>query len=319
MDKVIYYIAYLISLFPLRMLYLFSDILYVLVYYIIGYRKELVRRNLHNSFPEKSEKELRKYERQFYSYFCDMFFETLKAISMSDKQMAKRFTFENMDLLDDYYDKGKSLILYLGHYGNWEWLTFARKAMHPRHPEFTAFSVYHTLENGVMDKFYLRLREKSGSVLVPQEKLLRTLITEKRAGRLGIYCFIADQGTLWKNIYFWMDFLNQPTAPITGPEKIAVQTGFPVIYIDVERVKRGYYHATFKVMTEDTASMEQFRLTEDYMHLMEKTIKRNPPYWLWTHNRWKRKPEDTLEKLKERNEKIQAHEKSFVKRLENSI
>jgi KDO2-lipid IV(A) lauroyltransferase len=318
MDKVIYAIAYIFSLLPLRVLYLFSDFCYVIVYHIVGYRKKTVRKNLKNSFSEKSDEELRKIEKDFYLYFCDTFFETVKAISMSDKEMSRRFTFDNMDIIDQYCDKGKNIILYLGHYGNWEWLTFARKAYNPRHPDYECVSVYHKLENKVFDKFYLRLRSKSNSTLVPQEGLLRKLVTQSKAGKLGFYCFIADQGTMWKNMYFWMDFLNQETAPIVGPEKIAKQTGFPVLYIDVQKKARGYYHAKLVVMTESAKDMPEFELTKQYMRLMEATIKRDPAYWLWTHDRWKRKRE-TLEKMKkiaERNEMIKKGEISLTKNQE---
>lgn len=314
MDKVLYAIVYVLSLPPLRVMYLFSDLLYLLIYYIIGYRKKTVRKNLKNSFPEKSEAELRRIEKDFYLHFCDTFIETIKAVSISDKEMRKRFTFDNIEILDEYYEKGKNVILYLGHYGNWEWLTFARRASTLRHKkEQECISVYHKLENQTFDKFYLRLREKCDSILVPQEGLLRKLVSINKAGKLGMYCFIADQGTLWKNIYFWMDFLNQETAPITGPEKIAKQTGFPVLYIDVQKKSRGYYHAHFVVMTENPKELPEFELTKQYMRLMEQTIKREPAYWLWTHNRWKRKKNQISDKLAERNAKIETGASSLTK------
>lgn len=316
MDKIIYVISYGFSLLPLRVMYLFSDFFYLIVYHLAGYRKKTVRKNLKNSFPDKSDVELRVIEKKFYHYFCDTFVETIKLLSISDEEMAKRFTFDNIEILDEYYEKGKNVILYLGHYGNWEWLTFARRASVLKHKkEQECISVYHKLENSTFDKFYLRLREKCDSILVPQEGLLRMLVKQNRAGKLGMYCFIADQGTMWKNMYFWMDFLNQETAPIVGPEKIAKQTGFPVLYIDVQRKSRGYYHAHFVVMTESPKELPEFELTKQYMHLMEKTIRREPAYWLWTHDRWKRKRE-TLEKMKkivERNEMIEKGEISLTK------
>ncbi len=313
MDKILYVIFWLLSLLPLRLLYGLSDILYFLIYYVARYRRKIVSKNLSNSFPEKKKKELRKIEKKFYQYFCDTFIETVKLLSISDKEMSKRFTFDNIEILDEYYEKGKNIILYLGHYGNWEWLTFARRASKLKHKnEQECISVYHKLENKTFDKFYLRLRKKSNSILVPQEGLLRKLISFNKTGKLGMYCFIADQGTLWKNIYFWMDFLNQETAPIVGPEKIAKQTGFPVLYIDVQRRSRGYYHAHFVVMTENPKELPDFELTKQYMRFMEQTIKREPAYWLWTHNRWKRKKSQMSGVNIDRYEKISNKEFSLV-------
>ncbi len=299
MDKIIYAFAWCFSLLPLRVLYLFADCAYVLVFYIVRYRRKLAYHNIRESFPEKSERECKRIEKQFYHYFCDLFVETIKTLTIRDEEMARRFTFENMDLLDDYYANNKSVLLMLGHYGNWEWLTFARMACKPRYPQFKSFSVYHALEGGVMDKFYLRMRSRSGSHLVPQQKLLRALVNQKRTGEPAIYCFIADQGPIWEGIFFWMKWLNHETAPIIGPEKIAKQTGFDVLYIDVEVIRRGYYKARFVKMQLD--DNREYELTKAYMRKMEETIRRNPAYWLWTHNRWKRNREGWERLMRSRN------------------
>jgi len=301
MNKLLYHFLYvstwLLSLLPLSLLYIFSDIVFVFIYYIFGYRKRIVWENLKNSFPNKNDEELRKIARNFYLYFCDNFVETIKLLTMSQKEMRRRFVYENCDLLDDYYEQDKNLILYLGHYGNWEWLTFAKTAQACRHPDFLPYSVYHPLESKVFDKFYLKLRSKSGSVLLPQNKVLRKLIEIKKSKEKAFFCFISDQGTGWPNMYFWMQFLNQETAPIVGPERIAKQTGYPVLYIDVTRVKRGYYTGKFMVISEDARDLPEFELTKKYMRLLEQTIVRNPSYWLWTHKRWKRKRKDMPENL----------------------
>lgn len=292
MSKIIYSVAWLFSLLPFPILYIISDIAFLFVFYVFRYRRKVVWENLKNSFPEKNNKELKSIMRKFYLYFCDNFMETVKLLNISKKEMNRHCYFENIELLDDYYEKDKNLILYIGHYGNWEWLTFAKWAQESRHPDFTPYSVYHPLENKVIDEFYLKLRERSGSILIPQNKVLRTLIEMQREKKKGFFCFIADQGTGWPNIYFWMQFLNQETAPIVGPERIAKQTGFPVIYVDVYRRKRGYYSAKFIIMTEDAREMKEFDLTKKYMQLLEETIERDSAYWLWTHKRWKRKRKD---------------------------
>ena len=285
MDKVIYAIAWAFSLLPLRVLYWMADCAFVLVYYIARYRRSLVRSNLAKCFPDKDKKERIRIERRFYHHFCNIFVETIKTLSMSDEEMARRFVFENGEILDQYYEQRKSLILTLGHFGNWEWITFAQIARHPLHPEFTSYSVYHELEGGVMDKFYLRLRSRSQSVLVPRNKLLRALVNQRKTGEPAMYCFIADQGPLNEAITFWMKWLNRETAPIIGPEKIARQTGFDILYIDVKVIRRGYYSARFIPLP---LGERPYDLTRLYMRHMEQTILRKPEYWLWTHNRWKR-------------------------------
>lgn len=285
MDKVIYFIAWLFSLLPLRALYLLADIGFVLVFYVARYRRRLVRTNLAKCFPDKDKRERHEIERRFYHHFCNIFVETIKTISMSEEEMARRFVFENGEILDRYYEQGKSLIITLGHFGNWEWITFAQMARKPLHPEFKSYSVYHELEGSAMDKFYLRLRSRSKSVLVPRDKLLRALVQQRKTGEPAMFCFIADQGPLNEAITFWMKWLNRETAPIIGPEKIARQTGFDILYIDVEVVRKGYYKARFVPLP---LGERPYDFTRDYMRHMEQTILRKPEYWLWSHNRWKR-------------------------------
>ena len=292
-SKLLIYLFYaflwLLAWLPLRVLYVISDIIFVLIYYVVRYRRKVVRKNLQNSFPEKPEKEIRCIERKFYRHFCDIWIETIKLIHISHKTMRKRFQFKNIHILDDYYKKNQNIILYLGHYGNWEWITFAKAAQKNHAHEYKAYSVYNPLHDKDLDRFMLRLREKSGSVLVPQKKVLRTMVEMKRNNTLGFFCFIADQSPRRHTIAYWQTWLNQETAPIVGPEKLAKQTDYPVIYLDIQKPKRGHYTGEFIVMTEKPNELPEFELTKQYMALMEKNILRNPAYWLWTHKRWKHK------------------------------
>lgn len=300
MQKLLFHLIFgffwLITWLPLEVLYLISDFNFLLIYYVVRYRRKVVRTNLTESFPEKSLSEIKFIERRFYLHFCDYFVETMKTMHMSGDEMRRRFTFKNFEILDECYEKGQNMILYLGHYGNWEWLIFAKAATICRHPDYTCYSVYHPQSNKYVDDFFLKLRSKSGSVLVAQNSILRTIITAKKENKLGFFCFIADQGTQWKNIHYWMpEWLNHETAPITGAEKIARQTRYPAWYIDVQCPKRGYYTAEFKKICDDATQLSEYELTTEYMKLMEKTIKHDPVYWLWTHNRWKRKRKDAPE------------------------
>jgi len=291
--KLIFYIFYafiwLLAWLPLGILYAISNVIFVLVYYVVRYRRKVVRKNLENAFPEKSKKEIRQIERRFYLHFCDYIVETIKLLNVSDKTMQKRFEYKNLDVLESFYEKNQNVILYLGHYGNWEWTIFAKAAQENHCHEYKAYSIYHPLSNKEFDEFMLRLRSKSGSVLVPQKKVLRTIIEMKRDNLPGFFCFIADQSPRKNHIAFWMKWLNQDTAPIVGAEKLAKQTGYPVVYLDIQKPKRGHYTGEFVVITENPNELPEFEITKKYMHLMEKTILRDPAYWLWTHKRWKHK------------------------------
>ncbi len=282
-------VIWLIAWLPLGILYMLSNVLFVLVYYMVRYRRKVVRKNLQNAFPDKSKNEILRIERRSYLHFCDYIVEMIKLIHVSHKTMRKHFEIKNIHVLDDYYKKNQNIILYLGHYGNWEWTLFAKAAQENHAHEYKAYSVYHPLSNKAFDEFMLNLRSKSGSVLVPQKKVMRTIIEMRKNNTPGFFCFIADHSPRRSGIAFWMNWLNQETAPIVGPEKLAQQTGYPVVYLDIQKPKRGYYTAEFIIMTGDPRSLPEFEITKQYMHLMEKTILRDPAYWLWTHNRWKQK------------------------------
>jgi KDO2-lipid IV(A) lauroyltransferase len=293
--KVLYYLfyafAWLFSLIPFRILYLLSDILYVFVYRIGRYRRAVIRRNLLNAYPKESKREIRRIERKFYRYLCDYFVESLKTMNMSDKQFKKRAVFKNPEILYPYLDQGKSIFVYLSHYGNWEWLSFSIVA-HTKKRNFNLYPVYNTQKNKLFNDIFLRLRSSERIIPVAQREMLRKVIKTQKENKAVLYVFIADQSPAPENIYYWTTFLNQPTAPIVGPERIAKLTDCPVVFADVSRVKRGHYAVEFIVMAENAKITKQFELTEKYMRLLEKRILKAPYYWLWTHRRWKYMPND---------------------------
>lgn len=284
-----YALLWLLAWLPLSILYIFSDILFLLVYYLVRYRRKVAHSNLQNAFPDKSKSEILRIERRFYLHFCDCIVETIKLIHVSHSTMRRRFKYKNLHVIDDFYKKNQNIILYLGHYGNWEWTIFAKAAQRNHAHEYKAYSIYSPLHNKSFDRFMLSLRSKSGSVLVPQKQVMRTIVSMKQSGASGFFCFIADQSPRRDGVDFWMNWLNQETAPIVGPEKLARQTGYPAVYLDIQKTKRGRYTGEFIVMADDARSLPECELTKEYMRLMEKTILRNPAYWLWTHKRWKLK------------------------------
>lgn len=294
---IIYYfvcgICYLMSLLPLRVLYWISDILYVIVCYIVKYRHKVVWKNLTTSFPEKSNEEIRQIEKKFYAWFCDYIVETIKLLTISKKEISRRMVFKNADLLIQAAEEGQSCAVYLGHYCNWEWITslpllFAEKSATP----ITFGHIYHPLENKQFDGFFLRLRERMGSVSIPMQGILRKIAEYRKENKRVIIGYISDQVPFWNNIHYWTDFLNHDTPVFTGAERIVKTSGHAAFYGDLKRIRRGYYECEFKLITRTPKDCEQFEITEKYFRELEKTIRRDPQYWLWTHNRWKRTREE---------------------------
>ncbi|MDR0833967.1 MAG: lysophospholipid acyltransferase family protein [Candidatus Symbiothrix sp.] len=269
----------------MKLLYFISDILYFLAYYVFRYRRKVVRKNLLNSFPDKDLKEIVKVEKKFYAFFCDYVVETSKLCFISEKEIKKRITFDGMEQVMQTMGNDKSCVLYLGHYGNWEWVSsiplHVNKNIH-------CGQIYHPLENKMFDKLFLKMRKKFGAENITMKDTLRRLITLRREDKQFMVGFIADQVPVWNAIRHWLNFMNQDTPVFSGTERIARQMQSVAYYLDITRPKRGYYHCKFVLMTAEPQNLPEFELTDMYFQLLEQTIKRNPQYWLWTHNRWKR-------------------------------
>lgn len=294
LDRILYYTVYvwmyLHALLPLRVLYVLSDILYFFVYKVAGYRLKVVRRNLSASFPEKSVKELGKIEKEFYHHFCDYFVETIKLLHISDAEMQKRMEFVNVELIKQLVETNNSVLTFLGHYGNWEWIPSLN--LHFSDGDIKLGQIYKPLKNKAMDALFLKIRSRFGSFGIPRYETLRVIVKMRKEGARVVIGFMADQLPSILNIHYWTNFLNQETAVFTGVERIAKQTGFGVVYLDVEKVKRGYYKATVKLITDNPKEEPEFSITEKYIRGIEHSIMRAPAYWLWTHKRWKRKRAD---------------------------
>ena len=284
----LYLAIWLLSLLPFCVLYILSDILFLLVFYIAKYRRKVVYGNMRNSFPDKSEKEIRKIERGFYRHFCDYMVETIKLMHISDSTTKRRFVMENTEVLQKAIDERRQVILMLGHYGNWEyipsvtlWLDFPEDAI--------LGEVYRPLKNKWFDKFFLKLRSRYKTVNIPKNDVLRELIKFRRDKSPAVIGFMADQTPSPANIHYWSTFLNQDTPMLTGIERIAQKLDCTLMYADVIKVKRGYYKIVYSEITQTPKEYKEFEITEIYTRLMEKTILRAPEFWLWTHKRWKHK------------------------------
>lgn len=272
----------------MRVLYLLSDFLYVIIYCVFGYRKKIVYHNLKLSFPEKSEREIFSIRKQYYHYLADLIVETVKCFSISKKEILKRLDFPK-DFTRKNNLEGKSFILLLGHMGNWEWAGLTYSA----YGEYKMHIVYHQLSNKKFDELMYKMRSKFGAHLSKMEDTLRGMLALKN--QATVTCLVADQNPSPKNAY-WTNFLNRKTAFFKGPFKLAQKFNQPIIYINIKRVSRGKYLAEPTLVSYDSKSASEDEILEKFVRLLEKNIQDTPPYWLWSHRRWKHKYEDYHEK-----------------------
>ena len=286
MGAIVYYIAlpliYLVSILPFPLLYLLSDFLYLVIYRLLGYRTEVVRSNLKNSFPEKSEVEIRLIEKRFYRYFCDLILETIKTLSIGPNALKKRINFENNTPFEKYYDQKQSVIIVMGHLGNWE-LAGARFSQDPIHQLFV---IYHPLANKHFDRLIYHMRTRLGNKLYAMKETFKGMVRDRK--EITATAFIADQTPSPEGAY-WTSFLHQDTPVFTGTAKIAKKLNYPVIYISISRPRRGYYIVDSELLIEDPSAMEEDQITETHTRRLERDIQEYPEIWLWTHRRWKHK------------------------------
>jgi len=290
-SALLYGIVRLYACLPLPVLFFLSDVfVYPLIYYVIGYRLDVVRKNLKNSFPDLSDKVLKQMERKFYRHFCDTFQETIRVLGMSEKEAKERMIFINPEIVTDFARHGQGVLLVLGHYGNWEYQPFLFLHLLASGSQ-QGFNIYRPLKNQAFDDLFNKIRAHFGVANVAKNDTFRTVIRLRKAGIAGIFGLVSDQSPSTANLHYWTNFLNQDTSILTGPERMAKQTGFAVVYADVQKRTRGHYQTTFKVISDRPQDTAEFEITEQYARLMEKTILREPAYWLWSHKRWKHRHE----------------------------
>lgn len=271
---------YLLSLLPFSVLYLLSDFIFLILYKFPGYRKKVVLKNLKNSFPEKSGAEIEKIEKDFYHFLADLMVESVKLISSSRKQALKHFKIENMELLEGYFQQGKSIIAVSGHYGNWEMMNILALDV-----KYQTNVVYKPLTNKIFDDFWNKVRSEFGATLVPMSKVLRHIATNRK--NLSITLLVSDQTPSSPDAQFYTNFLSQQTPVFTGVEKIARSTKYPVVFCDITVLKRGYYSCRFVPIAENPDDFAENEITIAHVRYLEAMIHRAPQYWLWSHNRWK--------------------------------
>jgi len=280
------FFLYLLSLMPFWFLYIVSDLLFVIVYYIAGYRKKVVQQNLQNAFPEKTIKERKEIERKFYHHFCDLVVETVKTISISPKQLNKRIVATNPALINKVLSSNRKVIGVAGHYCNWELLALSITSNIDR----KFIIIYKPLSNRVFDKFFIRTRSRFRGIPVAMKLVLRKMVELKNEPFLTV--LLGDQTPVRHESTYFTNFLNQPTAVFLGVEKMAKSFDCEVYFCDMRRVKRGYYTYTAVPLIADTKTAASYAITKAHVQYLEKVIREEPEYWLWSHRRWKFKPED---------------------------
>jgi Kdo2-lipid IVA lauroyltransferase/acyltransferase len=281
--KFLYALARVLALLPLSVLFILADIMFFLFYCFPGYRRKVVLDNLRHSFPEMPEKELKKIRRSFYRHLSDLIIEIVKSTGNSLKVLNKRFVFKNVDLLDKFYDEGRNPVLLSGHYGNWEWMM-----MFPTKIRHKFIVLYRPLENKYFDDIMNRGRSANGNIMIPVNYAYRNIIKHINQGDKVISWFIADQ-TPPPEAQYWTTFFNREAAFFQGAEKLALKTGDPVVFMNIQKVRRGYYEIEFTTLFESTSNLRENEITEKYVRVLENSIKKAPEYWLWTHKRWKHK------------------------------
>ena len=287
MNSLLYYLAlpliYLVSLSPFWLLYRISDFLYVVIYYLVGYRKKVVIENLKNAFPDKPESEIKLIAKKFYQHLCDLLVESIKTITMSERYVQRHLKFHHSKDLDKIFDKGKSIIIVMGHFGNWEFggPSFSLNCKHQLKV------IYQVLSNPDFEKLFSTARTKFGTRIVPRKNMLRSMVADKK--ELTATALIADQ--VPSNVISgnWLRFLNQDTLVHIGPEKVAKMFNYPVVYIHIDKAKRGYYEITPTILFENPKETENFEITTAFFSRLEAEIKKKPEIWLWSHRRWKHK------------------------------
>jgi KDO2-lipid IV(A) lauroyltransferase len=290
LDRFVVAICRLIARLPFWILFGLSDFFYVLLYYVARYRRETVHENLTRSFPEKSKKEIRKITKKFYHHLSDLGLETIKFSHMTEKEMNDRIKFVHLDILDKYYDEGKSVILLGIHHNNWEWCLYFQHFIKSQ-----AMVVYNQVrKNKELERFLLESRERFGAKSIPINRSVRTAFEFNHAEKPGVLILLADQSSP-SNSQFWTTFLNQETAFFSGPMKIAMKTNQPVVLFHVRKVGRSRYEGTPSILVENPSEMKPEDIMMAYVRKIEEIIRAEPEYWLWSHRRWKHKRPANIE------------------------
>ncbi|MBI9041170.1 lysophospholipid acyltransferase family protein [Lutibacter sp.] len=286
----VYPIVWLISILPFRVLYALSDGIYLLIYYIIGYRKKVVLNNLKLAFPENSLEENIKLSKKFYHHFVDVFIEMIKSFTVSKEEVYKRYKFPNIHFFDDLYKDGKSVILVGSHYANWEWIMSLDSFV-----AYKGYAAYTKVNNPYFNDKVLKSRAKFGTHLIQTAKVVAEIQHNQKNNIQAMYGLLSDQSPQIKKTFYWSKFLGVKVPIHTGGEMLAKRFDMNMVFMDVKRIKRGYYETTFSLITNDAKTIPDYKLTDIFLEKVEKQIRTNPEFYFWTHRRFKHKDKAPVE------------------------
>lgn len=278
----------MISILPFRLLYIFSDCVYILVYRIIGYRKKTVRENLALALPHLTEKERLVIEKKSYKHLCDMFLEMIKTMTISVKEIEKRFVLKNVDYYLEMEKQGKSIALMCGHYASYEWSISINSQI-----TFDGFAIYKRINNKYFDDLVKKIRSRFKAYLITTKETVPTIEANNEKGVKGLYGFASDQSPQVKSKTYWSKFMGIEVPVYTGAEMLAKKFDMNIMFMKIKKVKRGFYEMEFELLTDDAKSIPDYQITETFLRKVEQQILEAPEFYLWTHKRWKhrnRKP-----------------------------
>ena len=290
MVRLTYYFFYALSLLPLWVLYGMADFFAWLLFRVIGYRRQIIKDNLKNSFPQKTEAELRHIRLQFYRCFMQNWVETIKLLSISTTSINKRIT-TNWDVVHQLHEKHPRVQILLGHCFNWEWACANTSLKQP----YLTLPVYLHLSNQAMDKLFITIRSRFGAKPVRAGEMAKEMLPYRNSKYM--IALLADQSPPKPAKAYWVNFMNQPTPFINGPERNSRAAGMPIVYFSIRRIRRGYYECVAELFSEDPAGTKEGELTRRYAHRLQQDIEASPHTYLWSHRRWKHKWNSTYEKL----------------------
>ena len=290
MNQILFYTLYPIlwglSKLPFRLLYGISTACYYLLYYVFGYRKKVIVANLKMTFPGLSNKDQKRITKQFYRHMCDLIVESLKSLTISEQELRRRFVYENLEYCHELYQKNRSVIIMCGHYASWEW-----SIMMPMLVPYRGVGVYKKLKNPYFDRLARRIRGRFEGILVPNKEIRKYLTQCNEQGTKTMTMIISDQSPKSKSFRHSFEFLGHDTPFFTGTEDMARSMNYALIYLKIEKVKRGHYKGTVVPISEDVSAQERGAVTRKFIAALEEQIRKEPQYYLWSHKRWKHHPE----------------------------
>jgi len=267
---------------PFPILYLFSDFIYIIVYHIIGYRKKTVRENIAMALPNLSAQERLVIEKKSYHHLCDLFLEMIKTMTISENEINKRFVFTNLDVYKNLEVKQKSIALMISHYASYEWAISVNHQVN-----FKGYAIYKKINNPYFDKLVHSIRSRFKAILITNKETIPVIIENNKNKILSTYGFASDQSPKITSTYHWQKFMGIEVPVHTGAEMLAKKYDMSVVFLKVEKLKRGYYQASFEMLSENAKEVPNYEITDEFIKMVENQIYEAPEYYLWTHKRWK--------------------------------